>query len=80
MIKEFSPSGLMPVQYDAEMCTCAHPHGSMCECVTSDTEVDDEEAVCAECDRVVNLYNEEIYHRYNDGGTILEWICKECVT
>lgn len=38
-----------------------------------------EEVTCGDCNRQVNLYNEEIYHYYKgDGLNILVWQCKEC--
>lgn len=42
-------------------------------------EEEDECVRCAGCDREVNLYDEEIYHKYTDLETKLHWICRGCV-
>jgi hypothetical protein len=56
-------------------CACHWPEE---DTITSDTEIDDEEVQCSKCKRTVNLYGEEIYHEYQDGGHYLVWICNRC--
>ncbi|MHA2265782.1 MAG: hypothetical protein ACXAEN_25610 [Candidatus Thorarchaeota archaeon] len=44
-------------------------------------KVDDEEVQCVECKRTVDLYAEEVYHKYVKREHLtphLEWVCKQC--
>ena len=65
--------GGAPISLKCAKQQCSHTE----ECITSDTEVDDEEVRCGKCGRTVCLYSEEIYHEYQLDE--MNYLCRQCV-
>lgn len=40
---------------------------------------DSDVIVCGRCDKEMNPYEDHVYYEYNEGGTILVYLCDKCI-